>query len=353
MRRLRFFLLTSLIVAALVGSQCTTNPGPATPPAQRELRVYNWSNYIGSKTIAEFERRYSVKVVYDNYSSNDELYAKLKAGGGGYDVIVPSDYMVEAMIKEGMLEQVDLSKITNFKNISKKFTNLPFDAGNKYSVPYFWGTTGVGINGDKVAQPVEDWSILFEKQYRNRISLLDDMRYTIGMALKYLGHSANSTSPQEIEKAKQLLIGEKPLVRAYTSDTYMDLLTSGDVWISYGFSGDIYQVRKQNKSVKYVIPKQGTMIGVDNMCILKGAKNVDLAHEFINYILDPQVAAEIANEILYPSPNEAAYQYIDKAVFNDPSIYPPQEVLDKCEFLRDIGDGLQLYEKAWTEIKSK
>jgi spermidine/putrescine transport system substrate-binding protein len=261
--------------------------------------------------------------------------------------------MVETMIKEGMLEQVDLSKIKNFKNISKKFSNLPFDAGNKYSVPYFWGTTGVGINGDKVTQPVEDWSILFEKQYRNRISLLDDMRYTIGMALKYLGHSANSTNPQEIEKAKQLLIGEKPLVRAYTSDTYMDLLTSGDVWISYGFSGDIYQVRKQNKSVKYVIPKQGTMIGVDNMCIPKGAKNVDLAHEFINYILDPQVAAEVANEILYPSPNEAAYQYIDKAVLNDPSIYPPQEVLDKCEFLRDIGDGLQLYEKAWTEIKSK
>lgn len=345
-------IISLLLAVVALGSQCGRNPTTRETEV-RELHVYNWSNYIGSKTIAEFERKYSAKVVYDNYASNDELYAKLKAGASGYDVIVPTDYMVETMIGEGLVQPIDMSKIPNFKNISKRFINLPFDPGNKFSVPYFWGTTGIGVNADYVTQEVADWSVLFDKQYKGKISMLDDVRYTMGMALKSLGYSANTTNPDELEKAKQLLISQKPLVRAYTSDTYLDLLTSGDVRISYGFSGDIYQVRRRNKSIKYFIPKQGTLIGVDNLCITKGAQNIELAHAFINYILDPQVAADIANEILYPSPNEAAYQHIDPSALNDPSIYPPPDVLEKCEFLKNVGDAMRLYQKAWTDVKTK
>jgi spermidine/putrescine transport system substrate-binding protein len=350
MKKLRIMILVSLLLVSVSGSTCIRNQPNGL---RRELHVYNWSNYVGSKTIADFERRYSVRVIYDNYSSNDELYSKLKAGGAGYDVIVPTDYMVNTMIKENLLEPIDQSKLPNLKNLSKRFVDLPFDPGNKYSIPYFWGTTGIGVNADKVADSVADWGILFDEKYKGKISVLDDMRYTIGMALRYLGYSANTINPDELQKAKQLLIRQKPFVRAYSSDTYMDLLTSGDVWLSYGFSGDVYQTRRQNKSIRYFIPKEGTMIGVDNLCIPKGAKNADLAHVFINFILEPQVAADIANEILYPSPNEASYQYTDKAILNDPSIYPSPEVMNKCEFLRNLGDATQLYEKIWTEVKTK
>jgi len=259
--------------------------------------------------------------------------------------------MVETMITEGLLQPINLSKIPNFRNISKRFTGLPFDPTNKYSVPYFWGTTGIGINSKYITQDVSDWSVLFSRQYEGKISLLDDMRYTLGMALKALGYSANTINPDELEQAKQLLISQKPLTRAYSSDTYMDLLTSGDVWVSYGFSGDIYQARRENKSIKYFIPKAGTLIGVDSFCIPNGAQNVELAHAFINYILDAQVSAHIANEILYPTTNEAAFQYIDRNIMNDPSIYPP-DVMERSEFLKSVGDATRLYEKAWREVKT-
>lgn len=319
----------------------------------KELNVYNWSYYIGETTIQDFEKEFGIKVNYDNYSSNEELLAKLQAGVKGYDVIFPSDYMVEIMKIQNLLAPIDFSNIPNFKNIMKRFKNLPFDLENKYSIPYQWGTTGIGVNTAKVEENVNSWNILWNTKYRGRITILDDMRFGLVPALKKLGYSINTINPDELKQVKELMITQKPLVKAYTSDTYIDLLKSGDSWIAYGYSGDIYQVAKDNPSVVYVIPKEGTNIWVDNMCIPKDAPHKYTAEVFINYILRPEVGAGISNYTWYSSPNEPAKEFIKKEIIHDPGIYPSKEVLDKCEFLKDVGEATRLYDRIWNEIKSE
>lgn len=319
----------------------------------KELNVYNFSYYIGETTIQDFEKEFGVKVNYDNYSSNEELLAKIQAGVSGYDVIFPSDYMVNIMIKQNLLTEIDLNNIPNLKNINRRLHNLPFDPENRYSIPYQWGTTGLGINTSKVPENVTNWDILWNEKYRGRMTVLDDIRFTFVPALKKLGYSINTTNPDEINKAKELLIKQKPLLKAYSSDTYIDMLKSGDAWISYGFSGDIYQVAGDNPDVKYVIPENGTNIWVDNMCIPKNSAHKYTAEVFINYILRPEVSAGISNFTYYSSPNKEAQKFIEPEILNDHGIYPPKELLDKCEFLEDVGDATRLYDRLWNEVKSK
>ncbi|RME93054.1 MAG: spermidine/putrescine ABC transporter substrate-binding protein [Candidatus Hydrogenedentota bacterium] len=345
--------LVTLSLVAFSGFFIACTQKKQAEKLSKELNVYNWSYYIGKNTIPNFEREFNVKVNYDNYSSNEELLAKLQSGAKGYDVIFPSDYMVQIMIKQKLLEPLNMKNIPNFKNIAQKFKNLPFDPNNKFSIPYLWGTTGIGINTEKVQDYVDGWDILWNMKYKGRITILDDMRFGIVPALKKLGYSINTTNPKELEEAKRLLMIQKPLVKAYTSDTYIDMLKSGDSWIAYGYSGDIYQVAKENPSIRYVIPKEGTCIWVDNMCIPKGAPHKYTAEVFINYILRPEVSAEISNETWYANPNEASYGLTNPKIINDPSIYPPKEILDKCEFLKDVGDATILYSKIWSQVKSK
>jgi len=318
----------------------------------KKLNVYNWSYYIGETTISDFEKETEVKVNYDNYSSNEEMLAKLQAGARGYDIIFPSDYMVQIMIEQNMLEQINLEKIQNFKNIYNRFKGLPFDPENKYSIPYQWGTTGIGINTKFVTENIESWDILWDDNYKGRISILNDMRFGLVPALKKLGYSINTTNQSELDEAKELMIKQKPLVKAYSSDTYIDMLKSGEVWIAYGFSGDIYQVAKENPDVIYIIPKEGTNIWVDNMCIPKGAPHKYTAEFFINYILEPEVSAGISNYTWYSSPNQVAFEYIDKKIKSAPNIYPTDEVLNRSEFLIDVGESTRLYDRIWNEIKA-
>ena len=319
---------------------------------KKELFIYNWPYYISENTIPGFEKEFGVKITYDNYSSNEEMLAKLHAGASGYDLVFPSDYTVVIMREQGLLEELDMSKIPNFKNIDERFKNLDFDPGNKYSVPYFWGTTGIGYNSEKVKDKVDSWKILWDEKYKGRISMLDDMRGLMNPALKLLGYSINTTDPRQIDKAKQLLIKQKPLVKAYTSDTYVDFLASGDIWLAQGYSGDVFQAMKENKSLRYVIPKEGTDMWVDNMCIPKGAKNKDMAEKFINYVLRPEVSADISNATWYANPNSASRRYIKPEIINNPAIYPPDEILKKCEFQKDLKDINKVYEKVYNEVKS-
>ena len=364
--RRRFLEAASLIGASAFGSPSTGNSdalgswgrdvfSSADEQAgklSKKLYVYNWSYYIAESTIPAFEKEFGIKVVYDNYSSNEELLAKLQAGATGYDLIFPSDYMVGIMRMEGLLEGLDMTNIPNFKNIEKRFTNLPFDPGNKYSIPYLWGTTGIGVNTEKVTEEVASWGILWNEKYNEKISMLDDMRGLANSALKLLGYSINTTNPKQIEEAKQLLIKQKRLVKVYTSDMYIDLLKSGDIWLSQGYSGDVFQVMKENKAMKYVIPKEGSDIWVDNMCIPRGAKNKYTAEVFINYLLRPEVGAEISDFTWYANPNEASQRFIKPEIMENSSIYPPKEVLDKCEFQQDVGNATSLYEQLFNEVKS-
>jgi spermidine/putrescine transport system substrate-binding protein len=328
-------------------------PGRQTVNTKKELNVYNWDLYIGETTIRDFEREYGVKVNYDNFSSNEEMLAKIQAGGSGYDVIVASDYMVKSMLEQNLLGRIDLKNISNLSNIDPAFLKLPFDPDNSYSVPYQWGTTGIGVNKSKVKEDVTGWDILWNDKYKGRITMLDDIRFGMVPALKKLGFSINTTDAGELQQAKDLMLKQKPIVKAYSSSTYIDMLKSGDTWIAYGFSGDIFQVAKDNPKVEYVIPADGTNIWVDNMCIPKNAPHKETAELFINYILRPDVSAGISNFTKYSSPNKEAKRFINADILNNPKIYPPKELLDKCEFMRDIGPATRLYDTVWNEIKAK
>lgn len=338
-------------VAALAGFGLAAGCG-RPGGTERRLNVFNWPYYIGPTTLADFEKAYGVKVTYDNYSDNEELLAKLQTGQGTYDVIFPSDYMVQVMAKANLLSPLDLRSIPNVKNIAKKFLGLPFDPENRHSIPYQWGTVGIGINSDRVRDKVKRWDTLWNPAYKGWINMLDDMRTTVGVALKHLGHSVNSTSKDELHQAQGILIAQKQFVRTYSSDLYKEHLISGDIWVSCAYSGDVFQAAKQNPALRYVIPEDGTMIWVDNVAIPKGAPHREIAHEFVNFLLQGEVSAAISNAICYASPNETAYAYTDPQVLHNPAIYPPTEVESRCEFVRDLGEFTRVYDAVWQAVKT-
>lgn len=345
---------SALVAAAILIAGCSgKQEDSGEMKLSKELNVYNWSYYVAESTIPDFEKEFGVKVNYDNFSSNDELLAKLQTGVSGYDVIFPADYMVKIMAAQGLLHELRKENIPNLKNLDERFKNPPYDPEGRYSVAYQWGTTGIGYNVSKVRNPVTGWEVFWEPEYKGRMTMLDEIRSGLVPALKFLGYSVNTTSPAELQQAKELMFKNKPLLKAYTSSTYQDLLKSGDAWIVVGFSGDIYQVAKDHSEIRYVIPSQGSDMWVDNMCIPATAPNKYTAEVFINYMLRAEVSAAISNYTHYASPNAAARQFMKPEILNDPNIYPPKEVMDKLEFLQDLGEATRLWDRTWSEIKSR
>jgi spermidine/putrescine transport system substrate-binding protein len=316
------------------------------------LNFYNWSYYIGETTIPDFQDMTGVRVRYDNYSNNEEVLARLQAGVSGYDLVVPSDYMVEVMASLGLLRPLNHDNLPNLVHMDPRFLGLPFDPENRYSIPYQWGSAGIGVNTARISEFEESWELLWDEKYSGRISMLDDMRSGLVPALKRLGYSVNTTNETELEEALQLMIQQKPIVKAYTSDTYIDLLKSGDVWIAYGWSGDIYQVARDNPDIRFFIPEEGTYLWVDNMVIPRNAPSPYTAEVFMNYIMDPEVSAGITNATWYASPNRNAVPYIHPEITGDPSIYLPDDIMDRSEFLQDVGDQTRAYERIWSRLKS-
>ncbi|MFL6214248.1 MAG: extracellular solute-binding protein [Blastocatellia bacterium] len=318
-----------------------------------ELNVTIWSNYLPEEVIAEFERRFDAKLNIELYDSNEVLLARLQSGGATFDIIVPSDYMVTVLKAQGLIEEIDRDSITNFSNLDPRFTGLSYDPTNQYSVPYMWGTTGIAYRKDKVTAPVESWSALWDVHYKDRLAMLDDVRETFGAALKMTGRSLNSTEPADVRAAADLLIQQKPLLKAYDSGGFDQLLLSGDVWITQAYSGQIAKAMADNSDIGYVIPKEGCTMFVDNLCIPRAAKNRELAVAFINYLLEAKTAAAIANGTGYSSPNLAARAFIRPELLANEAAYPPREALDRCELIEEIGAAIGLYDRYWTEIKSK
>ncbi len=353
MKKILTLLLVVLLVAVLVACGAGKE---AEQELAKELHVYNWSEYIDPEIYDAFEEEFGVKVIEDTFSSNEDLRTKLQAGATGYDLIVPSDYMVTSMIELGLLAEINYDNIPNFKNISAIFVDPPYDPGNKYSVPYQWGTTGIGYNADEFDEPPDSWDYLFDPgvagQYAGKISMLDDVRETFGAALKYLGYSVNSTNEQELEEAKQLLIRQKEWVTAYDSDGFEDLLAAGETLLGHGWSGDFFAAAEEAEQVWYVIPKEGGVVWTDNLCIPKSAPSQYTAEVFINFLLRPDIGAQITNYTWYGSPNEASNEFIDPEILEEPAIYPPAETMAKLEFLVDLGDATTLYERLWTEVKA-
>jgi spermidine/putrescine transport system permease protein len=318
-----------------------------------ELNVFIWSNYLPENVVAEFEQKFGAKVNVELYDTNEALLAKLQSGGASYDIIVPSDYMVSVLKAQDLIDEINLEAITNFSNLDPQFVGLPYDPKNQFSIAYMWGTTGIAYRKDKITEPVVSWKNLLDEKYRDRIGMLDDVRETIGAMLKYQGHSLNSKDELEIKAAADLLSQQKPLVKAYDSGGFDQLLLSGDVWITHAYSGQIAKAMADNPNIGYLVPQEGCTIFVDNLCIPKTALHKELAYEFINFVLDQKIAAEIANGTGYSSPNQAARALIKAELLTNEAAYPPREMLEKCEFIEELGEVINIYDRLWTQIQSE
>jgi spermidine/putrescine transport system substrate-binding protein len=349
MKRLFTFLLL-FIISAMLPFGCSRTSGNQ----QQVLNIYNYATYIAPDAIAQFEKEHNVKIQYDTFENSDALYAKLKQGNPGYDVIFPADYMVKIMAIENIIEPLNVKNISNIKNLDPRFINQTFDPGNKYSLPYQWGTMGIGYNLKATQGEINSWAAMFDPKYAGKIAWQDDARYTFAGVLMYLGFDPNTTNPEEINKARDLLIKNKNLVATFVPDTGQTVLAQGEVNLTMEWSGDIFQVMTENANLRYAIPKEGTILFSDNMAIPKGAPHKELAEKFINFILQPEVGAKISNFIHFGSPNKAAIEQglIDPKDLKNPQIYPPVEVFAKMKFLEDVGKATALYDRAWTEVKA-
>jgi len=318
------------------------------------LNLYIWSGYLAPDTLKVFEQRFQVRVQVDLYDSVEALLAKLQSGNSGYDIVVPSDYAVQILQRQRLLSLLDKAQIPNAEpNLDPQFLRKPFDPENLYSVPYTWGTTGIGYRKDRVGQLTGSWQVLWEERYQGKIVMLDDMRENFGVALKLSGSSINSRDLLQLEAAKTLLEKQKPLLQAYNSSNFQELLISGDAWLVQGWNGQIVKAAREDPNIGYLLPKEGTTIFIDSFCIPAGAAHRALAHRFINYMLEPETAAAVVNHTGYTVANRAARPYIHKALLSNPALFPNSTLLERCEMLEDLGDTALVYDRLWTEVRSK
>lgn len=358
-RFLTVLTLTAVMLAGCGGAKPSDTPAPAKDPKvdtsklSKELNLFAWSEYMPQGVLDGFEKLYGVKVRYDTYSSNEEMHAKLKAGGAGYDLVIPEIYMVKVLKREGLIEKLDKANIPNLANIDARFKGLPHDPENEYSVPYMWGTTGIVINTEKIKpEQIKSWTDLWKPEFKGRLVMPDDAREVIGMALRAGGHRLNTTDKAALEQAKQNLLALKPNVKAFNSDSPKDLLLGGEVWGGVVWSGEAALVMREDKKFQYILPPEGVTMWIDNLAIPKGAKHKYTAEVFINYLLDPVVSAQLSAEFPYGNPNKAAQPYISEADKQNPAINPPADWLKNAESLDDLGDEMnQLYDQIWTEVK--
>lgn len=317
------------------------------------LSIYNWTTYIAETTVPLFEELCGVDVNYDTYPTDDDMLARIRQGNPGYDIVVPSGTVTYLMIDEGLLEPLDHSNIPNLANVGESFLELDFDPGNAYTVPYQWGTIGIGYNTEVVGEPITSWTQMFE--YDGPVSWLEDVRATMGVALLMLGYDPNTRSPEEIEEAKDFLAENGSNVVYINQDDGQEVLLRGEADIVVEYSGDIFQIidECQCDTYAYVIPQEGTNFWVDNLGIPVDAPNKRLAEAFIDFVLDPHVGAEISNYTAYGSPNAAAANMglIDEDYLADPGIYPPEETLENLFFIVQDPELEQVYNDAWDEVR--
>jgi spermidine/putrescine transport system substrate-binding protein len=315
------------------------------------LYYFTWSDYVGPNLIQEFEAQTGAKVVVDTFGSNEELLAKLQSGATGYDVAVPSDFMVSIMMKLGLLAELNLSSIPNADLLLDRLQHLPFDPGHRYSIPYLWGTVGIGYDSSVISTPPDSWDVLWDPRHKGRISMLNDQREVFGLALRSLGASINSRDPAVVDRAKQKLLQQKALVKAYTSENYDQLLAAGEVVLAHGWGGAVARAAVQRPSIKYVIPKEGGTIWSDCLVVLQSSRNKDLAMRFVNYLLDRQVAAQTTNRLRFASSNREAKALVSPELREDPAVYPPDSAFERLEWMEDLGETIRLYDRGWTELK--
>jgi spermidine/putrescine transport system substrate-binding protein len=331
------------------------------------LHLYNWNQYIAPETVERFEKACNCKVTQSYYSDNEELLAKLAAGAKGYDLMVPTSNYIQGMAKAGWLQPIDKAKVPNLKNIMPAYLNTEFDPGNKYSVPYAYTITMIGYNEQKMKElgiTVDSWAAIFDpkilEKVKGRVTVLDSQSELMAAALKYLGYSVNDRDPKHWQEAKQVILKAKPYWAAFKASGYIEQLAAGTIWLVHGYSNDIYQAdlgaqqAKQKFRIKHAMPKEGAVLALDAMVVAKGAPRADLAHKFIDFMLEGQNSADLTNMIGSGNPNQAAAQFIKPEIKAMSAIFPDAETAKKLEMLKDLNtQQRRLMNRIWTEIKAK
>ncbi len=317
-----------------------------------QLYFYNWSEYIPNSVLADFTKETGIKVIYSTYESNETMYAKLKTQGTGYDLVVPSTYFVSKMRKEGMLEKMDKTKLAHFKDLDPNYLNKSFDPDNSYSIPYIWGATGIGVNSDMLdINTVSRWSDFWDPKWEGQLMMMDDSRELFHIALTKLGYSPNTVNPDEIKAAYEELKKLMPNVLVFNSDYPANPYLAGETALGMLWNGSAYTARQEGANIDIIWPEKGTIFWMDSLAIPTGAKNIDAAHKMIDFLLRPENAAKIALEIGYPTPVKSAYPLLPEAFAQDPSIFPPQEVMDSGFWQDEVGEASVLYEEYFQRLK--
>jgi spermidine/putrescine transport system substrate-binding protein len=342
MKTIRHLLTAALVCTVAVSAQ-------AAPKKKSVLNLFCWSEYVPESVIKGFEKETGIKVNVENYASNEEMLSKLLAGAAKYDLIQPSEYTVEALVKAGKLEEIDFANVPNGKNLDPKLAKLPHDPDGKFSVPWMVGTVGIVVNTAKVKEPVTGYADVFSGKYKGKIVVLKDAREIVSWALSTIGIGANDITAENLEKSKPILKEWLPQVKVYDSDSPKTALLNGDVNVGIVWSGEAAILWKENKKFHYVLPKEGAHQFIDSLCIPKGAPNKENAEKFVNYILKPEVSVKISEDFPYTNPNLEARKLLGTSALSNPASYPPGD--PKLETFRDIGKVAADIDKLVTDLK--
>ena len=348
--------LSGLALAGCGWTLAEVRPTVKKTGAKDELYIYTWSSYIDDSLLQTFTAQTGIRVIATTFDSNETMLATIRAGKGAeYSIIYPSDYAVAKMIDLKLLQELDYTKISGQENILVKFQNSVHDPGNRYHIPVSWGTTGLIYNSEKLNPPPQDWNYLWlnQSQLSRRMALLNDTREVMGATLRALGYSYNSTDPQEIKQAYEKLVKLKPAITNFTSDAWRDQLLAGDLLLAMGYSSDAVAVIQQDARFKYVIPSSGTSLWSDTMVIPRTAPNPDAAYAWINFMLQPSVAAQVAQRLFFATPNQAAHDQLPAPLRDNEALFPPETLLTKSEGIAPVTQEIaELYEKYWTQLTS-
>jgi len=338
----------SCAIIGLLGVSCSSDKKP-------ELHVYNWADYLDEDVMHEFEETYGCKVVMDFFDSNEAMYAKIKAGASGYDVIFPSSYQAAIMHEEGLIQNIDLAQVPNAANVDPAYLKgAAIDSTMTYSVPYMTGTTGVGYSSTVLPDLPHTWSVFLMPEVKNRPTLLNDMRETLGAGLKFLGYSLNTVNEEEIAQAAEVVKKWKGNIAKFENEQYKPGIASGEFILVHGYSGDISQVVEENEeaAIEYMLPEEGFVVWCDDMVIPSNAPNAELALKFINFMLDGKIAARNMEFTYYKAPNVAAYDLIPSELKEDTTVFVEERLMAKAEVVRPLGEKTQLYTKYWDQVKA-
>jgi spermidine/putrescine transport system substrate-binding protein len=349
-------MLVVLLALAMLTVACQQDAPSATTESVAEetapvLKVYNWDTYIDPDILTSFEETFGVGVDYRVFDNDGDMVDELRTGEADYDVVVPSDFNVAIMREEGLLAPLDKDTIPNIENLDPTFVSPVFDPANRYCMPYQWGTVGIGYNLAATGREITSWADFFDPEFAGRVAMYDDTRTAMGLALLVLGYSPNTTNPQQIAEAADFLKSQADQIGAYTGDDGQDFLERGEFDMVVEWSGDIFQLMEENEDIRYVIPEEGSLIWTDNLCIPATAPHKALAEQFINYILEPDIGAQLSNYTQYGTPNVAALPFIDEEILANPAVYPPESVRERLFFQVDVNlAATDLYDQAWVEI---